>query len=516
MPSKSTAAAIRVQGKVYTAKHHQEAIDKAEADGKDISKVDREKDGLFQVSDGRLISREQAGKEFGITHSEELWSDEEVYGKKKGLNFLVIDAGIFTSMANALAMGGLNRVYYHVNWSGDAFPKLQDYSPGTGFEYLIKIKRLYTEIDFNAPDAPTVDEDGIKIDCVVNFDVGRNDEIDDIRRRYPNLSVVGSGVGEILEEDRVGLKKICKRLGLDVNDYVVKKGIDSLAEYSKSNKDIYAKIDIFRQSMETIHISNFKDAEKDQIFEKLKVEFGPVFSKTVPFLVEKAIPSDVEGGFDGWFNPANGWMGKCFCGYEIAKGPYLTRVRDYDDLPLPIKKTMDSFIPVLNALDYRGFVSTEEKIMKDGKHYLLDWCSRLLNPGSALYPYAISNWDELNYNIGLNKPCIAKTEFKYYGALPLWSEEGKTQYVHIKVDKGYEKQILFMGVCSDGEDYYSIKGKESMVTLVSGSNSWQDVIEQLKELLDHVSFEGMEKSYASTLDRFPKLIKEGAKLGLDF
>ena len=295
MKPKIISAAIRVGSKVYQGKHHDEAIEKAKEDGKDVSKIDKEKDGLFQVSDGRLISREQAGKEFGITHSEELWPIEQ-----KSLNFLVLDCGIFTSLSNALSMDGKNKVYYHTNWSGDAFPKLQDFAPGTGFDNLIKIKRLYTEIDFTAKDHPTVDETGDKIDCVICFDVGRNDEIDDIRRRYPNLSVVGSGVGEILEEDRVGLKKICKRLGLDVNDYVIKKGIDALAEYSKSNKDIYAKIDIFRQSMETIHIEDFETAEKEQTFEKLKVEFGPVFSKTVPFLVEKSIPSDVEGGFDGF------------------------------------------------------------------------------------------------------------------------------------------------------------------------------------------------------------------------
>jgi len=73
-----------------------------------------------------------------------------------------------------------------------------------------------------------------------------------------------------------------------------------------------------------------------------------------------------------------------------------------------------------------------------------------------------------------------------------------------------------MGVCSDGKDFYSIKGKESMVTLVAGANRWQDVVSQLYELLDHVKFEGMEKSYARNLDRFEGLIKEGNKLGLDF
>lgn len=508
---KITHAAIRIQGKVYTAKHHQEAIDKAEADGKDISKVDREKDGLFQVSDGRLISREQAGKEFGITHSEELWPIEN-----KPLNFLVIDAGLFVGLANALSIGGKNRVYYHVNWSGDAFPKLQDYAPGTGYENLIKIKRLYTEIDFNAPESPTVDEDGTKIDCVINFDVGRNDEIEDIKKRYPNLSVTGAGVGEILEEDRVGLKKICKRLGLDVNDYVVKKGIDSLAEYSKSNKDIYAKIDIFRQSMETHYIESFEQSEKEQFFDKLKVEFGPVFSKKIPFLVEKKIDSIVEAGIDCFFNPSSGYLGKCSCGFEILKGPFLTSFIDFKDTPKQIFDTMTAFIPILNSLDYRGFISTEELCTKDGKHFLLDWCSRLLNPGSAIYPFAIKNWDELCYCIGKNKNCEIKTEFKYYGALPLWSEEGKSQYVHIDIEPKYRKNVVFNGVCTDGSDFYSIKGKEFMVTLIAGSNRWQDVIDQLKELTDKVKFEGLEKSYASTLDKFHGVIKDAKQVGIEF
>ena len=65
-------AAIKIGGKVYTGKHHDDAIEKASADGKDISKVDKEKDGLFLVNDGSLITREQAGKEFGITHSHEI------------------------------------------------------------------------------------------------------------------------------------------------------------------------------------------------------------------------------------------------------------------------------------------------------------------------------------------------------------------------------------------------------------------------------------------------------------
>lgn len=510
---KITASAIKVNGKIFEGKHHDDALAKAKSAGYDTSKVDKEKEGLFRVSDGRLITRSQAKEEFGITHSEEVFDKDKM---DKKLNILVLDCGIFTGIANSLSMGGKNKVFYHTNWSADPFPKLQDFAPGTDYEYITKIKRLYIEIDFNAKDAPIYVETGEKIDCVICFDVGRNDEIDSIKQRYPNLSVVGSGIGEILEEDRVGLKKICKKLGLDVNDYEVKIGIDALMEYCKKNKDIYVKIDIWRQSMETMNIESIEQAEKDLTFEELKVEFGPVFSKKIPFIIEKEIKSKVEIGFDGWYTPGFGYMDKCFCGYEYSKGPYLTKVFNYKDLPKPILETMDKFIPILKALDYRGYLSTEEKITKDGKHYLLDWCSRLLSPGSALYPYAIKNWDELNYKIGKKENCIAETEFKYYGALPLFSDEGKDSYVHIKIDPKYKENIRFMGVCSDGKDYYSIKGKQGMVCLVAGSNKWESVIEKLKELVDYVKFEGLDKNYMNMLDKFPELIKKGYSVGVDF
>ena len=50
-------AAIRINGKIYTGKDHGEAIEKAHKEGKDVSKIDREKDGLFLLSDllGRFI-----------------------------------------------------------------------------------------------------------------------------------------------------------------------------------------------------------------------------------------------------------------------------------------------------------------------------------------------------------------------------------------------------------------------------------------------------------------------------
>ena len=335
------------------------------------------------------------------------------------MKILCIDSGIFVGNCAALAKGG-NEVYYHTNSTTSPFPNLTAFAPGTGIEGIKKITEL-NEINLS------------DMDMVINMDVGRNDEIIEIKKKYPKLSVVGAGMGKVLEEDREGLKKWQKILGLDVQNYKVLYGVDALEEYSKTHKNLYAKIDIFRQTMETLKIDNYEDELKNQTFIKLRKEFGPVFSKDIKFIVEDAVESEVEIGIDCFFSPGGDYLNKVFIGYEWKKGPYLCKVTDTDDLPKQIDETMSAFAPVLEKMDYRGPLSTEELIQKNGKHFLLDWCSRLLSPGSALYPYAIKNWAEALYKIGKGEYVDLDIPYKYYGALPLFSDEGKEDYVWINI-----------------------------------------------------------------------------------
>lgn len=65
-------AAIRVGDKVYEGEDHGQAINKASQAGEDVSGIDREKDGLFKTSDGRLINRDESKSEFGINHSHQI------------------------------------------------------------------------------------------------------------------------------------------------------------------------------------------------------------------------------------------------------------------------------------------------------------------------------------------------------------------------------------------------------------------------------------------------------------
>jgi hypothetical protein len=62
------SAAVDVGGKTYEGASHKEAIDKAATEGKDVSGIDKEKDGKFVMADGTVKTREEMG---GI-HSEEV------------------------------------------------------------------------------------------------------------------------------------------------------------------------------------------------------------------------------------------------------------------------------------------------------------------------------------------------------------------------------------------------------------------------------------------------------------
>jgi hypothetical protein len=63
--------AIKVKGKVYTAKNHAKAIKKAKKDGQKVSMKDKEKIGKFKVGK-KLLTRKQTKKKYGISHSHEL------------------------------------------------------------------------------------------------------------------------------------------------------------------------------------------------------------------------------------------------------------------------------------------------------------------------------------------------------------------------------------------------------------------------------------------------------------
>lgn len=71
------SAVIEIGGETFEGKNHAEAILKAQQAGKDISQVDRKGQGMFKLSDGSVISRDEAKATFGADRAEMLIPQDE-------------------------------------------------------------------------------------------------------------------------------------------------------------------------------------------------------------------------------------------------------------------------------------------------------------------------------------------------------------------------------------------------------------------------------------------------------
>jgi len=419
------------------------------------------------------------------------------------MKFLVHDLGIFLEQANALAEGGKNEVIYCTPWAS-AYPKFADFCIGLDFEHVRKADKHGNPLLF---------WDWVEwADCVVSFDVHQNDELAYIRNKYPNKSTWGSGLGERLEADRIALKQWIKAIGLPMQKYAVVEGLTKLREYIKTNPDKFVKMNIFRGDMESFHA---KDAEfNDLQFDKMAVAYGPK-KESIKFMVEDMIDTDVEIGYDGFFNGMN-YADKCFVGYEFHKNAYLAKVTDFEDLPDQIYETMDAFTPVLQKLDFRGALSTEEKIVSKTEHYFLDICSRLPSPLSQLYPVMIKNWAEVVYKFGLKQDVELDIENRYVGAIALESEYAKDNFLRIDVDKKNRDKIRFQSACMNAGKYYAVKGNSNVCVLVAGGDSVDDVLSKLKDYAKLVDGHGIDKDDVNGMDVMKEIIEKGKQVGIDF
>ena len=75
--AKIESAVIEIGGKIYEGKNHAEAILKAKSDGQDISKVNRQAQGKFKLSDGTIIDRAESKSRFGQDRSELMIPQDE-------------------------------------------------------------------------------------------------------------------------------------------------------------------------------------------------------------------------------------------------------------------------------------------------------------------------------------------------------------------------------------------------------------------------------------------------------
>lgn len=415
------------------------------------------------------------------------------------MKFLVLDQGSFIEAANRLANKGSNDVFYFSNWQ-KAFPTYDSYAPGVNFEYLKKELYFFDKVESS--------------DCIICFDVSGNDTIKFLRKIYPNKSIFGSGEAEKLEQNRWKLKKVINGLGLPLQKSWHIVGIDALSKFLKDHNNIYVKLNIFRGEQESFFAKNL-----DAVNEKLKVidtKFA-CHEDQIEFICEEEIGKSVEFGVDAVFS-GNEYSDKAFLGIEVEKFLYIAKVIDFNDLPKPLKNTMDKFKPVFRRMNFMGFFSTEEKIVSSDKSYFLDICSRMMLPGSVGYVEWINNFTDVVYQCGLGKKVKLDIPYKYVAAVALESQNALNEYLHIDIKKSDRDKVKFVSACCDKKgNYYTVKGMTTAAILISNGKSWQEAISNLKSYRDLVNIEGLNKSILNGIEQpLKEIIGDAKKYGIDF
>jgi hypothetical protein len=168
-------------------------------------------------------------------------------------------------------------------------------------------------------------------------------------------------------------------------------------------------------------------------------------------------------------------------------------------------------------MDYRGALSSEERIVNDKEHFFMDFCARIPAPLGQIYPIAIKNWSELIYKIGKKEDCQIDCDFKYVGAFALTSEHASEHYLKIKVKEKDLDTVRFQMVEQNKDGYFAVKGNSSVVVLVAGGDNYKEVLKKLIKSKELVDAYGLEKDDIDGIEKqAEEAIQGGRDVGINF
>ena len=428
---------------------------------------------------------------------------QKTYGGLKNQHvFFVYDGGgLFLEFALQLGRDG-HKVYYYSPFY-DSELCFRRYALGFGFEVIEKPLYFWTAL-MKYP----------KEEVTIMFpDIGNGDLAEFLKRQ--GYAVFAAGRGDVLENHRELLRKKMKEVGLPVIPYIEITGLENLKNYLKKNLPRIVKLDIFRNDRESFKVEDFNDIE--QILATLELKFGPL-SDEFPFIVEELMEGE-EPGFDIIFNKT-GYLTPYLWGFEVSKGPYCGMISNV--LPKPLQFLADKLKPLLAKYDWRGFISTEV-IIKDGKPYLIDVCSRSPFPLGDGFTTLYSNFSEIIYKVARGVAVIPQLRGKYMIVLPLSKEIN----INENVPLWNNLKIPFMGMVEKNGNYYSIglsgaakKEKqiiglpnyENYIILIGVGNNPNILVKEILNIaqvckINGRSFNYDEKSFLTAIEKINKFAK---------
>jgi hypothetical protein len=414
---------------------------------------------------------------------------------------LVVDNGLFVELALKLSKT-YKKVYYYVPWES-AFAKMNLAYIGHGLDGLTVVDSIY---------GPHFDE--VDLFCFPDIYMGWEQE----HLEKLGKKVWGSRTGECLELKREGMKEILKAIDMPVGKFSHIKGIANLRAYLKENEDVYVKIDKYRGTFETFHSANYKEVEPK--LDEVEFNLG-AFKHIIEFTVEECLPDRVEVGTDCWVitdddgvahYPENG-----IGGIEIKDVGFASIFRKFSEIPEVVTRFNTRMKPVFAAYNWRGFMSTEVRIGKDMKPYMIDLCARAPSPPNELYQEQYSNLAECIW-AGANGIVLEPEATAKYGAEIMlhssWADKG---WQPVSFPEEIRDRVKLRNAVQIEGVYYAVPqavGLPECGAVIGLGDTLKEALEDAVENAEQVTGYYMEAKMGA-IDNIKEEIKKLDQLGLN-
>jgi len=409
---------------------------------------------------------------------------------------LCYDSGLYPYAAAKLAEA-FGTVYYYSPYNADSFPVSRKALWGSGLPGVTRVKDFWDVID----DA----------DLIVFPDIGAGDLQAWLRTK--GYRVWGSAEAEVIEQDRVGLKRLMHTKGMQLPDTWVVDGMDALHEHLANPKhdNQYVKVSEWRGDFESYHHQNTWLSQS--WLHKTDHQLGPMRDK-LKFVVEGHIDG-VEVGFDGVCVDGQ-FLSPCVYGYEQKDVAYVGRVVPYDRLPQVLRDTNADLAPVLGELGCRSMFSTEVRVTEEGVGYLIDPSLRFPSPPSECVLETFSNWPEIFYGGAGGELVTPEPKHAYCAELVLRAAQAESDFVPIRFPEEYRHLIKLHGhAIVDGTDYVVALGMDIIGAAVGVGDTLKEACEQACEVAETIQAEGFDVD-KHAFEELEKKIEKGVKHGVDW
>jgi hypothetical protein len=420
-------------------------------------------------------------------------------GQLKPLNeitAMVVDHGLFVETALRLARD-YKKVYYCCP-NVSPFPKMNVSYIGYGMEGIALCDSIF---------GPHFDS----VDLFVFPDLGFGPEqayLEGIGK-----AVWGARMGEEMETERVAMKKAMAKLGLPVGPYSVIVGISRLREYLKTHENVYVKISRYRGEFESFKSENYKIIEPK--IDKLENELGAL-KNIAEFIVEDELPDKVEIGYDA-YTVDGAFPKNILAGIEVKDKAYVGAFRPYKDFPAAIATINAAIAPLLKSYGYRGQMSTEIRVGKDKKPYLIDMCCRQPNPPGVLCLEMYSNFPDIVLQGAHGKPIDPVPSGKFGVQVTISSEFAFDGYQPIYFDEKYRQYVKLHNACKIEGVYYIIPqeyGLKEIGSVIGYGDTLEAAIAMCKKVAETVHGFKVEV-LTGALDDAEAELEKSEKMGVE-